>query len=123
MAGSKVVRSYTDDTGKVWNCLIDETNAEILGFGAFSATANQLPNYIGKRYVLGYFPASPNIRRKYWVGSLDTWGTLRAMLVPGCTIEKYPGNTPELFNITYFGGETLGVVTANDTGINDGDNP
>ena len=121
MAGSIKWMTYEDDEAQLWSVKTDESNGEIFGMTAF-ADHPILPITIKKREISFFFNNAVNIKRIGYVGNLTTWAFfIDDPVVDG--VQRYPGITNETVTITHFRGERRSVASANDTGINDTDNP
>jgi len=136
MAGSRTWRQYIGDDGTSYSVQVDESNgnATIGGAGGNVVmlpvrTANlpAPPCGLKMRYVNAYNNVTPNIKRKFYVG---TAAAQLAAAAPGAqiTAEAYPGagDTPgptAIWTITSLRGEKTRKPPgfgAPDTGLTDG---
>jgi hypothetical protein len=137
MAGSRVIRQYTDDAGNQYAITIDESNAEaIVGGGSTvlmplrTSNIEGLPRGLTPRYVLAYLATNPLVRRKFKVGGV---AQINALIQPGATITAAVTANPDdlgpgpgaTFVITAYRGEKRNLIpatnAAGDTGLIDGD--
>lgn len=136
MAGSKKWFRYQNDAATAYSVNIDESNAEATCGGVqlmLSRTAAhpKLPSGDKMRYCLAFVTATPNIKRKFYVGNplasaqLSTGAAFLAGIYPtagdGATVTG-------AWTVTALRGEKSSPppalnTTAGDTGLTDGDIP
>lgn len=118
MTGSRKWMEYQDDLGVGYLVEIDESNGEAAGF-IDCTTANQTLPLLPSRFQMRYVNAvragasGEDIRRKFWVGTLDALQDLMTSRV--ITVD---GNG---YNIRSSRGEQRTFPFPIDTAINDGD--
>lgn len=137
MAGSRVIRQYTDDAGNNYAIRLDESNAEGVTSGGNvlmpprQGNVEGLPRGLEPRYVLTFLQSNPDVKRKFKVGGVTQVNDLFAV---GATIsaaitsdptDNSPG-TEGVFVVTAYRGEKRNFIPAiggntDDTGLTDGD--
>lgn len=136
MAGSRTWRAYTSDNGTVYSVNVDESNSNATIGGAGGnvllmpvRTVNSagIPCGLKMRYVNAQSVTTPNLKRKFWIGSP---AAMLAAAADGAqiTAEAYPGagdtaGATSVWTITSLRGEKVRkppAFNAVDTGLTDG---
>lgn len=135
MSGSLTHRSYISDSGTNYTIKVDESNANAFGTLGTSlcavrtANAPYPPKTLKKRYVLATALQNPNIRRRFYVGSLATFQGLLSQTSRILTAATYPSAdgtqaaVSDQWVMTFSKGEearTPPDFSAPDTGLTDG---
>jgi hypothetical protein len=122
MAGSLRYFNYVTDSGQNTGVLIDESNAKAIAtpggalFPAVFVQAGQIPSKVKKRYVNCQNIADPNIKRRFWVGTV----AILALLAAGGTIVSIENGITINWRVLSARGEKSTAPFVGDTGQTDG---
>lgn len=136
MAGSKRWFRYQDDGGTALSVSIDESNGEATCGGVAlmlnrTAAHPKMPAGNKMRYCLAFLTATPNIRRKFYVGNPLAVAQIQAgaaFLAGVYPAAADAATVTAAWTVTAFRGEKSSPApafnaTAGDTGLTDGDVP
>lgn len=136
MAGSKKYFRYQNDAGAALSVQIDESNGEATCGGVVlmlqrTAAHPKMAAGDAMRYCLAFVTASPNIRRKFYVGNPLAVAQIQAGAAFLAGIYPTAGDAATVtsaWTVTAFRGEKTNPApafnaTAGDTGLIDGDTP
>jgi hypothetical protein len=134
MAGSLKYFLYTDDANAPYSVNVDESNGEATVGGirlclVRTAAHPNLPTKLKKRYVNAFVTATPNIKRRFWVGNplaipqILAGGAFLASAYPTAA-DATPVTVP--WTVSSYRGEKNSPppalnATSGDTGLTDGD--
>jgi hypothetical protein len=111
MAGAKKYYIYTDDSGNSYAVQLNQSNSEatingVSVMGKHTLAVPLLPVGFKMRYVMAFLVDDPAIKRKFYIGSLDT---LKEILSTSQVLRarRYPTMDASDWNVTFYKGEKV----------------